>query len=212
MLDFPAAGEALWAIFDAGGPRPEFVLPTLWAESGFEPSIQNLAGASNFGVNQATPGLISSYASTDPGTYVTWTASQQIATVVRGMLLDLVSKYGPLRSGARVEQANFLPSTLSTARSLDAVLTRFPEAAYQGNVALDTANKGTITIRDLAAFLTRGAKQSGGRVQAAIAQTYDLRPDERPREMVLGDDFGSGAGPLAVTAALAFLVYAWVRG
>jgi len=208
MLDFPASGQALWALFDAGGPRPEYVLPVLWAESGFNPSVQNDAGAANYGVNQASPALISTYAATDPTTYMSWPASQQIATVVSGMLVSLVKTYGPLRSGVRVEQANFLPATLGTARSLSSILTRFGDAAYAGNHDLDTANKGTITVSDLATFIAKGA--SGANVQAAIARTYELRPAERPRDPVLGEDFrASNLGMLGAAAGFAFLWYAW---
>ncbi len=215
MLDFPASGAALWALFDAGGPRPEYILPVLWAESNFDPSIQNSQGAANYGINQASAALIAQYAGTDPPTYVTWAASQQIATVVRGFFLALVRAYGPLRSGARVEQANFLPSTLGAARSLSSVLTRFGEAAYTDNHELDTANKGYITIGDLAAFVrpkTAAAKQN---VQAAIANTYELRPDQRSamQDPVLGQDFGSsGLGMFAAASGFAFLWYAWSRG
>jgi hypothetical protein len=209
VLDFPASGDALWGLFDQGGPRPEYVLPTLYAESGFDPSISNTAGSPNYGINQASPELIASYGGTDVPTYLTWPASRQIATVVVGMLRDLSRTYGALRSGARVEQANFLPATLGKVGALDGVLTRFPEAAYTANHDLDSQNKGTITVRDLARFVGTAAKSSA--VQSAIARTYELRPNERPRDPVLGEDFGLSLGPFAAAAAFAFLVYAWVR-
>lgn len=213
-LDFPAAGAALWSLFDAGGPRPEYVLPMLYAESGFDPSVQNRGGSANYGVNQASTELIASYANVDPSTYVTWSASQQIDTVVRGMLLDLVHRFGPLKSGARVEQANFLPATLPSVTTLDGVLARFGDSAYSGNADLDTQHKGTITLGDLANFVGRNVR--GATVQSALQQTYELRPGVAMRDPVMGEDFlsggGSTLGTLSAAAGFGLLVYALLRG
>ena len=43
-LDFPAAADALWALYDATGIRPEWILPVLYSESGFNPAIVNSLG------------------------------------------------------------------------------------------------------------------------------------------------------------------------
>lgn len=210
MLDFPAAALALWTLFDEGGPRPEYVLPTLYAESSFNPSIQNLEGAPYYGINQASEGLIARYAGTDAATYLTWPASRQIATVVSGMLRSLVASYGPLRSGIRVEQANAAPAMLATARALSDAIYRFPDIGYTGNHALDVENKGFITLADLGRFITPRTAQGRAALEAAIARVYDERPSERPRDPVRGEDFGGGGyGALAFAAAAAFVVYAW---
>jgi len=218
MLDFPASGNALWALFDAGGPRPEYVLPVLYAESGFDPSLPNQAGAAYYGINQANPGLISTYANTDPATYLTWPASAQIETVVSGMFRAIVGVYGAIRSGTRSYQANFLPATMPRARSLGSVIASAGDGTnvYAANRGIDTAGKGTITVGDLAAFVGKAARSSA--VIDAIAQTYALRPGETPREPVYGEDFGSFRAPgatlgmFAAAASMAFLYYvAFVR-
>ena len=209
MLDEPASALALWALFDAGGPRPEYVLPVLWAESGFDSGIQNAAGAAQYGLNQASPTLISAYAGTDPATYVTWPASQQIGTVVRGFVLDLVRQYGPLRSATRLEQGNILPASLATAKTLSSAVMTFGDPYYSGNHNLDTANKGVVTVADLAAFVRAAAATPN--VQAAIATTYQQRPGERPRDPVLGEDFGSNLGGAALALGAGFLIFAAVR-
>ena len=212
-LDFPASGAALWSLFDRGGPRPEYVLVMLYRESGFDPSTPNRAGAPYYGLNQAGEDLIAAYAGTDVSTYLTWPASRQLATVVTGWLLDLVRRYGPLRSGIRVEQGNFLPATLPKATRLEDVITSSPSAFYTSNEVLDPRRKGTITLEDLGTFLEGGVSSQA--VQRAIADTYALRPGETPRDPVLGEDFApaiaSSLAPVAAAAALGLLAYAVTR-
>lgn len=203
MLDFPASGTALWALFDQGGPRPEYVLPVLYSESGFDPSVQNHAGYPYYGVNQASESLISAYAGTDVATYTTWPASEQIATVVTGMFKAIVAGYGPIRSGTRAYQANFLPATLATAHGLKSVLAAAGSSIYTANAGFDTGKKGTITVQDLANFVAHAAGTAA--VQQAIAQTYALRPGERPHDPVYGEDFGGiSLGGIAVAAGLLY--------
>ncbi len=206
MLDFPASGTALWALFDAGGPRPEYVLPVLYFESGFDPSVQNHAGYPYYGVNQASQSLISTYAGTDPATYQTWAASQQISTVVTGMFKAIVQGYGPIRSGTRAYQANFLPATLATAHSLGSVLASSPSSVYTANAGFDTGKKGTITVQDLANAVARAAANAV--VQQAIASTYALRPGAgNPHDPVYGEDFARGF-PIVGLAVAGGLLYA----
>jgi hypothetical protein len=206
VLDFPASGAALWALFDAGGPRPEYVLPVLYSESGFDPSVPNHAGYPYYGINQASTSLITAYAGTDPTTYMTWAASEQISTVVSGMFKAIVTSYGPLRSGTRCYQANFLPATLATAHGLGSVLATSPSAIYTANAGFDTAHKGTITVQDLANFVARAATTAA--VQQAIAATYALRPAlGRPHDPVYGEDFPRGV-PIVGLAIAGGLIYA----
>jgi hypothetical protein len=212
VLDFPASADALWSLFDEGGPRPEYVLPVLYAESGFDPSTPNRQGAPYYGINQASVDLISQHAGVTPGVYLTWPASKQIATVVRGYMLALVAAHGPLRSATRVEQANYLPATLEKARGLSSVVVLFGDPYY--NAGLDVGGKGYVTVQDLAHFVgphgTAKSKEAWhANVEGAIARTYAERPSETPREPVYGEDFGRGAGPVVLGLGAALLAYAW---
>jgi hypothetical protein len=186
-LDFPASGSALWDIFDAGGPRPEYLLPVLYFESGFRPDVQNHAGAPYYGLNQVSGTTLQS-GGVDPSDYLTWPASRQLSTFVRSYVLNAVNNYGSLRSATRVEQANFLPATLKTATSLSSVLASQGDAYYSANAGFDKNKTGQITVQDLANAMAKSAASSA--VQSAIAQTYALRPTESPHDPVYGDDFG----------------------
>lgn len=209
-LDFPATGTALLAISDRDGIRPEYILPVLFSESGFSTTIKNAIKC--VGINQACPPWV-------PAGYETWSASQQIAGGVGPSLHAVVSKFGPIRSATRAYQANFLPSTLATAKSLASVLaekgstrlipgSQLTEAAvYHANPSLDANGDGAITVGDLAAKMR--AALGAPAVQSAIAQTYALRPGDGPvADPVLGDDFGARGlvarnwKPAALVAAL----------
>jgi len=166
----PASYAELWRIASETGVLPEHILPTLYFESGFDPSIQNRSGAEFFGINQASTDLISAYAGTDPQTYMTWPASAQLRTVVRGYVKALVNQYGKIHSATRFEQANFYPASLETARGLNDVIVSAPSAAYNANAGLDKDKKGSVTVSDLARVMTTAA--SSHAVQSAIAATY----------------------------------------
>jgi hypothetical protein len=168
-LDSASYAE-LWRITSETGVLPEHILPTLYFESGFDPSIQNRSGADYFGLNQASTDLISAYAGTDPQTYLTWPASAQLRTVVRGYVKALVNQYGKIHSATRFEQANFYPASLETARGLNDAIVSAPSAAYNANAGLDKDKKGSITVSDLARVMTTAA--SSRAVQSAIAATY----------------------------------------
>ena len=44
-VDMPAFGQALWSGFVAGKlPRPEYLIPVLYSESGLNPAITNSIG------------------------------------------------------------------------------------------------------------------------------------------------------------------------
>lgn len=174
------AYAALWALFDAGGPRPEYVLPVLWEESNFSSTIINNIGCA--GLNQACAGLLGQLG-VDAATYASWPASEQIR---RGLTLYMLA-YAPLNSATRVMQANFLPATLSKATSIGDVLTRQGEAFYDANTGLDADHNGAITVGDLAAVMAKAT--SNPHVQNAIAAAYALRPGESPKDPVYGDDF-----------------------
>jgi hypothetical protein len=205
-LDFPASGTALWAIFDQTGIRPEYLLVCLYAESGFNPAIANQAGAPYYGLNQVSATFLQSKG-IDPTTYLTYSASQQLSQVVAPYMENEVSVYGPLTSGIRVEQANFYPASLSTATTLNSVIVSSPAAAYTANKSLDTTNKGNITVRDLATFLSKGVNTTA--VQDAIASTYALRSGEHPEDPVYGTTYvnASVVPALVAVGAAAGAVY-----
>jgi hypothetical protein len=195
MLD-PAAYAVLWEITAETGVKPEWLLPVIELESGMNPGIANQAGAAFYGINQASTQLIDAYANTDPQTYLTWPASKQLSTVVKGMLRALVGSYGPLRSATRVYQGNFLPATLKTARNLNDVITAAPSVFYTANSGLDANGDGAITVGDLAVKMTQMAHHA--QVQQEIKNTYAARDGATAtaaasptdiNEIVYGDDF-----------------------
>lgn len=190
MLDFPATGQALWALYDRGGPRPEYLLPGLYFESGYDPSIVNSLGYT--GINQASTAMLASYGLTSAA-YAAMPASQQISQVVTPEYLGIVARYGPLNSGTRAYQANFLPATLATAKSLSSVLASQGDAVYAANSGLDRNHSGDITVGDMAAAVATMASKPA--VQSAITQTYALRPGESPKDPVYGTDFFWSANP-----------------
>ncbi len=192
----PASYVALWSLFDQGGPRPEYVLPVLWAESSFDPTVINSIGCA--GVNQACQGLLNQLG-VSAATYASWPASQQI----RLGLTPYMLAYSPLRSGTRVYQANYLPVTLATARSLSSVLARAGTSYYSSNAGFDTDRKGFITVQDLANSVARAAAQPA--VQRAIAAAYALRPNESPQDPVYGQDYSPNARQYVIAASIALL-------
>jgi|SRR5579864_544283 len=179
-LDAASYGE-LWRIASETGVLPEYLLPGLYFESGFDPSIPNRAGEPFYGINQASADLISAYAGTDPQTYLTWPASAQLRTVVRGYVKALVNQYGKIRSATRFYQANFYPASLETARGLNDVIVAAPSAAYNANAGLDKDKKGSITVADLARVMTTAA--SSHAVQSAIAATYAAKGRYSPLDI-----------------------------
>ena len=210
-LDFPATANALWAGYLAGKlPRPEYLLPCLYSESGFSPSVTNSIGC--IGLNQLCP-----FAWPIPAGYASWSASQQIAGPITSMFGQLIAKYGPLNSGTRTYLANFLPAYLPKATSLSSVLATQGSAVYNANTGLDWQKKGTITVGDLSHFIARAA--SNATVKSAIAQTYALAPSGvgGMRDPVYGTDFSApsplwqkaliAAAGLTVAGTVAVVVY-----
>jgi hypothetical protein len=175
-----ASFPALWALYDAGGPRPEYVLPVLYSESGFNPTVINSIGCA--GVNQACAGLLASLGVT-AAEYAAWPASEQITKAVTPYMLA----NSPLHSGTRVYQANFLPATLRTKKSLSSILTVSPDAVYEANAGFDTGHTGVIRLQDLANSIAKSAAQPA--VQQAIAAAYALRPGWFPKDPVYGTDY-----------------------
>jgi hypothetical protein len=200
-LDFPAFAQAMWSLYAKTGIRPEYVLPVLYSESGFSTTITN--GINCIGINQACPNAMPI-----PAGYASWTASEQMNGLVTPMYQNIVSSFGPINSGTRAYQANFLPATLATATSLSSVLavkgsvTFVPHsqltqaAVYSANSGLDYQHTGEIRVSDLAHFIARAVNTSA--VQNAISQTYSVVPTGvgPMQDPVYGTDFSFSPGGL----------------
>ncbi len=210
MLDFPASADALWALYDATGIRPEYAIVAMALESGLDPGITNSAGYA--GLNQMAAG-------TYPDGYTDWLASEQIAQVITPYWAGHVKAFGAVRSGTRLEQGNFYPASLKTARNLGSLIVsadgRGPAssgenaAAYAGNAAaFDPQKTGVITVQGVADALERQAGKSS--VAQAIQQAYASRPGESPRDPVYGEDFGLLERHLGLAAGLSAAALAGV--
>lgn len=200
-----ASFPILWDLYDKTGDlRPEYVLPVLYGESGFNPGAVN---AGHYGLNQIDGASLTAMG-IDPASYVNWAPSQQLNRVVEPSLVSLVENHGPIRSGTRLYQANFLPGSLGLAHDFGDVIvakggTRYggqEDAFYRGNQVLDTAHKGFITVGDLAARVK--AMSSSPTVAAAIAKAYLVKPPnimlrrfalapDLPHNPVDGEDYSS---------------------
>jgi len=208
-LDFPAFGYALWSLYDQTGIRPEYWLPLGELESGYNPGIVNSIGCT--GIFQLCP---LPNRPVPPG-FASLSASQQMTQYGIAMYRNAVAAYGPIGSATRAYQANLLPSTLATARTLDSVIAqkgssqRIPNSGltqaqvYASNPGLDANHNGVITVGDLGVEMGKMLQRSV--VQQAIAQTYALRPGWSPvANPVYGTDFAppgslsSYAGPIAL--------------
>lgn len=199
---FPAA---LWSLYDSTGIRPEWVVPVLYSESGLNPAAQNSIGC--VGINQACPFSIPT-----PSDYTSWSASQQMNSVVTPMYKGIVAKYGSIGSGTRAYQANFLPASMPTCTSLTSVLASqngggecwsvsaaTSASIYSANPGFDYQKKGNIQLGDLAHFIAKSAANSY--VQQVIASAYALRPSETETDPVYGVDFGGGSSTTQNVAA-----------
>jgi len=194
---------AAYPILASMPTRPEYLIPVLFSESGLRPDVQNSLGYA--GLNQISPSYLASWG-IDPADYLTWPASRQLQLVVKPYLQNVIDRYGPLNSGTRTYQANFLPATLATARSLSSVLATRGSDVYDANSGFDTAGKGTITVQDLANFVAKAAAAPA--VKNAIAKTYAVSGGS-PRDPVYGTDFMKWTPAKVIVAAAAAGVIAW---
>jgi hypothetical protein len=192
--------SALWSIYDAIGVRPEYLIPVLYLESGFDPSIQNRAGAAAYGIAQTSFAKLVVLGTT-PDAFLALSQAAQIRAAVAPYFASVVHRYGPLRSATRAYQANFEPATLATATGLSSVIEFRGSRAYADNAqALDPWKHGAITVADLAVVMARMVAAPA--VKAATARAYVLRPSEAPpRPAVFGDDFVSPTLTIGVLAA-----------
>jgi len=196
-----AAIQVLWALSDATGIRPEWVLPMLYLESGFNPAIQNAQGAPYYGIGQDY-GPYLTRNGIEPEAYLAMTAAEQLSAIVVPRLTGMVKAYGALRSATRVYQANFLPATLATAPALPSVVAWRGSSAYASNAFLDFTKDGAITVSDLAYWM--GHQAAAPECAAAIARAYVLRPSAAPpQNTVYGQDFTDPLWWLLAPAAVA---------
>jgi hypothetical protein len=196
MLDWPASGAALWLVSDTLGIRPEWQLPVLYMESGFDPSIVNSIGC--VGLNQFCPNSSGAYPyiGVPVAEYRAWPASAQLAGPVLAYWRD-AQRYGPIRSATRLMLAQLGPVLLATATTMGSVVYASPSGAYTGNSGFDTDGKGYFTMQDLANAMANMAATPA--VQQALAAAYAQRPGERPTDPVYGNDWYTG--PLSTPSA-----------
>jgi hypothetical protein len=199
MLDQPASGQAFWDIYDQTGIRPEWLIPVLAFESGLNPAIPNLTGHPYYGINQIGGTWIANHLGISPDEYLTWPASKQLSLAVLPYMRDIVQRYGPLKSGIRVYQANLGPATLATSPGLDDAIYVAPSPEYEANLGFDTGLKGKITPRDLGVAVAGQMKHAY--VRQAIADAYALRPFEKQTDAVTGNEYGLNYGQAFLIAA-----------
>jgi hypothetical protein len=188
MLDWPTFGDALWRVSDVAGIRPEWQLPVLYLESGFDPSIVNSIGCT--GLNQFCPNAAGQYVYVPVpiDQYRAWSASEQLAGPILAYWRDAL-RYGSIRSATRLMLAQLGPALLASATSLDSPVYAAPSRAYAANSGFDVDGKGYFTVGDLAAAMARASASSA--VRQALANAYSMRPAERSTDPVYGDDWYS---------------------
>jgi hypothetical protein len=199
--------DALWSIFDATGIRPEYLLPVLYFESGFNPQLANAAGAPYYGIAQ-TSGAHLAALGTTPADYLALSAGAQIRLAVAPYFATVVKHYGPVESATRAEQANFLPATLQSVPNLSQVLAARGSRTFVDNArSFGAEQSGAIRVADLAGAMAKSAAAPA--VTRATARAYELRPSAgRPKNPVYGSDFLS---PALSLAALTLLIVWAVR-
>ena len=188
--------EELWKLYDVSGVRPEWVIPMLYTESGFDPSLPNAQGAAHYGIAQDYGPYLQRHG-IDPTAYLAMSAAEQLHAIVSPRLAELAKAWGPLRSATRVYQANYMPATVKRTPGLASVIAWRGSPEYAANAWLDATRDGAITVSDLAYWMKKKAAQTEAR--RAILRAYELRPSEVPADVVYGSDF---ANP--VTAGLVF--------
>lgn len=206
-LDMPASAQALWAIYDATGIRPEALLVVLANESSLNPTAANGQGAPYIGIGQNNTDFVYQQTKMDQTTYLQQSASFQLSQVVLPYFKGVVAQYGKLDSGVRVYQAEFYPASLRYATGLQDVIVRAPDPAYEANKGFDKAGKGYITPQDLADVIAVQAAKPA--VKSAIAAVYAQRPWMFPEDPVYGSTFLSSAakfvGIVVVSGAAAVI-------
>ena len=217
-LDFPATANALWAGFDAGKlPRPEYLLPCLYSESGFSTSVTNSIGC--VGLDQLLPFRV---------------AHPRRLRLVVCLAADRRAHHEHVRANDRQVR----PPQLRHAHLPRQLPARIPlhrhkpversgqarRCRLRSQLGPGLPTQRAITVGDLSHFISRAA--SSTTVKNAIAQTYAYRRVLSPYDSVYGTDFGSPTGSPtglsssdwaivaagSVAAAVAGVVLAWDMG
>jgi hypothetical protein len=185
-LDWPAFGDALWKVSDQLGIRPEWQLPVLALESGFNPAILNSGGC--VGLNQFCPGTYELYVNVPVNEYQTWSASQQLSGPIFAYWKSALGQ-GPIGSSTKLMVSQLRAALLKSMPSLDSVVYAAPSSGYRGNCHVfdPGCKKGYFTVRDIANVMVQQAQRAD--VRDALARVYAMRPGEYPREQVYGDDY-----------------------
>jgi hypothetical protein len=199
-LDWPAFGDALWSVSDQLGIRPEWQLPVLYLESGFNPAALNAGGC--VGLNQFCPGTYGGYVNVPVDQYRSWAASKQLAGPVLAYWRNAQSQ-GQIRSSTRLMVAQLGPGLLRSTHNLSDVVFASPSGGYRGNCGVFDPGcaKGHFNVQDIANVMSRISASPA--VQNATSVAYAMRPDEQMHDPVYGDDWGGAPGPLPVASSSA---------
>lgn len=193
-LDFPASAEALWSIYDAGGPRPEYLIPVLARESGLWTFATN---GYTHGLNQISTAWLEKRGIAVDDYLHKWLPSQQLSRIVKGYMMMHVAQFGPIGSGVKCYLMNFLPAFVRDGKTeLSQVIAvrgapGDSGAFYSGNSGLDVKGTGKITVGDLAFVIYKMLRgdEYGAIVQDAIARTYEARSTEQVHDPIYGEDY-----------------------
>lgn len=192
---------ALWQIYDATGIRPEYLIPVLYFESGFNPAIANTAGLPYYGIAQTSAQHLAALGTT-PDAYLAMSAGAQIRLAVAPYFATVVRTYGAIGSATRAEQANLLPATLRSVPDLSQVLAAAGSRTFTHNApAFGAGHASALRVADLAMAMGRAA--SAPPVVAATSRAYQIRTNAgRAKNPVYGTDFLSPAISLAALTLL----------
>jgi len=199
-LDWPYFGQALWKISDELGIKPEWVLPTLYLESKFDPSAINTYGCA--GLSQFCASAYSHYVNVPVEQYRAWPASAQLSGPIFAYWRD-AQAYGPIRSAAQLMIAQLGQNLLPLASSPDSVIFQSPDLAYTRNKSFDLDQKGYVTVQDIANTMAAYAQKPA--VVEAISMAYST-PIRVPQRR--GGWFATTVGVLALAAAAGYGAHA----
>jgi len=155
---------------------PVQVALVLFEESGFNPAIQNKAGASNYGLNQMSAANLSSLGLT-PSQWTSMTAAQQLPYIFKWWASLASSDNGGSfpADGGELLALNFEPGafkTVGAGGNPNAILagSSGPYASnYTANSVLDPNKTGSITVNTCRQYLAN-VEANGGAAWAAIVQ------------------------------------------
>jgi hypothetical protein len=198
---------------------PNQVALVLFEESGFNPTIQNGAGAPNYGLNQMSTANLSSLGLT-PTQWTSMTAAQQLPYIFKWWDSlangDNAGQFPP--DAGTLLALNFEPGAfknVAAGNNPNAVLAAAtgPYASnYTANKLLDPNNTGSITVNTCRQYLANVAANGGGAwaaIQAGILAAQggvNPVPAPQPVSSMLGQVALAIAGGLAIGGAAHLLL------